>query len=1142
MKKILFKTLSIVLAIVMLVGVLPFVYRLDKDLAASETALEENLTNGFVQGPKDAVIFMTSETSQCFYYYDGVFGTNFAGNLVGGKGVYDGSEYSDTPFERLIFVFTNQHDWGSKYDANIRLTGFAEDAEVIWTSKCTVQYPKNVWTFKYSGGEGDKADGVALAVDTAAQAKTYDYYTDNVGGLKIWQRSSSVANLTDRCTQLGSNMTWDYINVSTKGAENAKYPAIDANGYNFKVGENVSFTYASTSNTTRFVLYNNTFKTGHDSVQNIEILSGEWTGLLVFPAKQECTDTFVGTLNVTLGPNVTVIGGDNLFGCMISNPSIFANANMAETAVINYNINGTKFSEFTNFFVLGGHRCSTDEIFDSGETTTALGTININIDGYNEENPLPINLVAQGRPSGRHNYIKVPGDSTGLTVNAYFGEDFAIAEGKTVTLLPGDFHSGNAEYITSTAYINEAAAASATASYIQTVDSAKCKHLFTATAGMIEEQYKISLSCNNGCGLVRDFDVDRNGHPAVYVDALTGNDAYLGNTVANAVQSMDRASEILAKWNVGGTIVVVDAHNNREYASGFEAINSAGGTITITSSTLDFITAKIKADFRETAGACFVPYVDIWTYEDVVLENLDIVSNIGTKAFYLNGNSFAIKENCNFRDYSDVALTGVGARMELADGASTTADLAIVTGYNPGDSNIDSYSDYIGTQNIVLEKGNFGLIVFGNQNASLTATETKKPLSGNVNVYIGKDAIVTNIDALPEKSTLDPTFIFENRTDYTISGADTANAGVNIKATEAVVNAPANYVVLANNENLTFVQNSVKWADNIASVRVENIVNAKWMDENVTELGFFIKEFDNAPFATYFAHAELENYVSEGVGKSLVYENTENGAKNYFWNGENDDVTFRGVLTFDTVDGETILNADKQFVAVPYALLTNGEFINGTSVVFTLREVCEAIVADENASENDKAKANAILAAIPAEMQLPEISVSEGEGTTPDPEEPDTEPDEPTTEPIVVNVNSVVAERGETVTFTATLSEAVKNVGSIAVDVQFDDTVLEYANGDASGKWIFVVLDEYGETVDTQLKTFISAKNKGAIAYADAFEVSGDLFSVTFRVKDDAPIGAADVKLIVYFKSNDYQDIEIPSIAGTITVAGDTET
>ena len=142
----------------------------------------------------------------------------------------------------------------------------------------------------------------------------------------------------------------------------------------------------------------------------------------------------------------------------------------------------------------------------------------------------------------------------------------------------------------------------------------------------------------------------------------------------------------------------------------------------------------------------------------------------------------------------------------------------------------------------------------------------------------------------------------------------------------------------------------------------------------------------------------------------------------------------------------------------------------------------------------------------------------------------------------MVNVNSVVAERGETVTFTATLSGAVKNVGSIAVDVQFDETVLEYANGDTSGEWIFVVLDEYGDTVDADLKTFISAKNKGAIAYADAFEVSGDLFSVTFKVKDGAPIGTTDIKLNIYCRSNDYKDIEISNIGGTITVAGDTET
>ena len=58
------RILSALLAVVMMIGVLPFVYKLDRSLSASEdipTADSEQF--GFVQGNNDLVILMTTSSA-----------------------------------------------------------------------------------------------------------------------------------------------------------------------------------------------------------------------------------------------------------------------------------------------------------------------------------------------------------------------------------------------------------------------------------------------------------------------------------------------------------------------------------------------------------------------------------------------------------------------------------------------------------------------------------------------------------------------------------------------------------------------------------------------------------------------------------------------------------------------------------------------------------------------------------------------------------------------------------------------------------------------------------------------------------------------------------------------------------------------
>lgn len=128
-----------------------------------------------------------------------------------------------------------------------------------------------------------------------------------------------------------------------------------------------------------------------------------------------------------------------------------------------------------------------------------------------------------------------------------------------------------------------------------------------------------------------------------------------------------------------------------------------------------------------------------------------------------------------------------------------------------------------------------------------------------------------------------------------------------------------------------------------------------------------------------------------------------------------------------------------------------------------------------------------------------------------------------------IDVNDVTASRGDTVTFTATLSESV-TIGSAAVEVAFDENVLEYANGDGSGAW---------NAPEAILSAFFSSAGNGALAYMEAASVSGDIFTITLKVKDDAPVGATDVKLNITLKDENNNTIDLTNNCGKLIVTSE---
>lgn len=120
------------------------------------------------------------------------------------------------------------------------------------------------------------------------------------------------------------------------------------------------------------------------------------------------------------------------------------------------------------------------------------------------------------------------------------------------------------------------------------------------------------------------------------------------------------------------------------------------------------------------------------------------------------------------------------------------------------------------------------------------------------------------------------------------------------------------------------------------------------------------------------------------------------------------------------------------------------------------------------------------------------------------------------------NVNDETAYRGQTVTFNATLSESV-TVGSGSLALSYDSNVLELIDGSCN-------------VSGAMLSNFDVSKGKGAFAFSGTGTVSGDLFTVTFRVKDTAAFGTTNVSMDVTLKDGSNAVISLTNNNGSITV------
>ena len=121
-----------------------------------------------------------------------------------------------------------------------------------------------------------------------------------------------------------------------------------------------------------------------------------------------------------------------------------------------------------------------------------------------------------------------------------------------------------------------------------------------------------------------------------------------------------------------------------------------------------------------------------------------------------------------------------------------------------------------------------------------------------------------------------------------------------------------------------------------------------------------------------------------------------------------------------------------------------------------------------------------------------------------------------------IDIDDVVADKGEIVEFTVELSESVV-VKSGGIEVTFDPDVLEVV----SAEW----------SLSNAIMAHYDAEKKlGAFAYMTGTEISGVIFKLKCRVLDSANYDRSDVVLTLQLNDGNQNVIEVISNPGSITV------
>ncbi len=121
-----------------------------------------------------------------------------------------------------------------------------------------------------------------------------------------------------------------------------------------------------------------------------------------------------------------------------------------------------------------------------------------------------------------------------------------------------------------------------------------------------------------------------------------------------------------------------------------------------------------------------------------------------------------------------------------------------------------------------------------------------------------------------------------------------------------------------------------------------------------------------------------------------------------------------------------------------------------------------------------------------------------------------------------IGVTNPSAQRGDVITLTAVVTTPV-TVTSGAINLEYDKTVFAFESG------VCMVSDAL-------LGDFNNNNQNGVFLMSEPKELTGELFSVTFRVLDDAPIGIHTINLLFQMKDSAKKDVTILINGGHVNV------
>ncbi len=123
---------------------------------------------------------------------------------------------------------------------------------------------------------------------------------------------------------------------------------------------------------------------------------------------------------------------------------------------------------------------------------------------------------------------------------------------------------------------------------------------------------------------------------------------------------------------------------------------------------------------------------------------------------------------------------------------------------------------------------------------------------------------------------------------------------------------------------------------------------------------------------------------------------------------------------------------------------------------------------------------------------------------------------------VSTSVNSVVGAPGSQVSFTVSLPSAV-SARSGGLSIEYDSNVLQLVSGQCN-------------LSGTSIAEFKTDTEKGVFLYMSETSLRGNVFTITFKVKDTAPLGTYSVKLNLQLRDKNDNDITVTNTAGTLKI------